>query len=142
MKKTLITGTLLLFALAASAQKMNEKSIPTKVQDALHKQYPTAKEITWEKEGSKYEGAFELNETEMSVLLDANGKILETEVEIGIQHLPKKATDYLALNYKGQKIKEAAKITDASGIVSYEAEIKGKDLLFDANGTFIKAVQP
>ena len=39
--------------------------------------------------------------------------------------------------YKGLDI-GSAKITKADGSVVYEAEIKGKDLLFDAKGNLIK----
>ena len=34
-----------------------------------------------------------------------------------------------------------AKITKANGEMIYEAEIKGKDLLFDMNGNFIEEVK-
>lgn len=71
-------------------------------------------------------------------ILDANGNLIETESEIAISALPKTVTDYLAKNHKGEKIKEAAKIVTVSGKVTYEAEIKGKDLLFDENGNLIK----
>ncbi len=38
-------------------------------------------------------------------------------------------------------MKEAAKITDAHGVVTYEAEVKGMDLLFDSAGKFLKEVK-
>jgi hypothetical protein len=41
-------------------------------------------------------------------------------------------------NLSGKNIKEAAKIVDAGGTVTYEAEVQGTDYLFDANGNFIK----
>jgi hypothetical protein len=74
-------------------------------------------------------------------LIDVSGNILETEVEIKIDELPAKAKEYVSKNYAGQKIKETAKITDSKGVVTYEAEIKGKDLIFDSNGNFIKEVK-
>lgn len=55
--------------------------------------------------------------------------------------MPKGILDYVKTNYKGQSVKEVAKITDAKVTVTYEAEIKGMDLLFDANGKFIKEVK-
>ena len=64
-------------------------------------------------------------------------KIVETEIEIKVSQLPKNALQYLKDNYKNQKVKEAAKIVTEKGTVIYEAEIKGKDLLFDENGNFI-----
>jgi hypothetical protein len=53
--------------------------------------------------------------------------------------LPKNILQYVKANYKGQKIKEAAIITNNKGLVKYETEIKGFDLIFDAAGEFMKA---
>jgi hypothetical protein len=55
--------------------------------------------------------------------------------------LPASIADYVAKNYKGEKIKEAAKLKMANGDINYEAEVKGMDLIFDANGKFIKSVK-
>lgn len=134
MAASLMTGS-------AFAQKMQEKDIPAVVKSALQKAHPDAKGIKWEKEGDNFEAEFEQGKTEQSVVLNAQGSILETEVEIAVAELPQKAKDYVATNYKGQALKEAAKITDAKGVVTYEAEIKGKDLIFDAAGTFLKEIK-
>jgi hypothetical protein len=40
--------------------------------------------------------------------------------------------------YQGNKIKEAGKVTDAAGRHMYDAEIKGKDLIFDNKVVFLK----
>ncbi|MBI1767340.1 MAG: PepSY-like domain-containing protein [Bacteroidetes bacterium] len=122
----------------ATAQKMQEKDVPAPVKGAIQKQYPKATKVKWAKEGDKYEAGFDLGKEETSLLIDASGTILETEVEIEISQLPKKISAYIKANYSGQSIKEAAKITDAKGSVTYEAEIKGKDLIFDSKGEFIK----
>lgn len=120
------------------AQKIKENAVPSVVKNAFQKQYPSAKEVKWEMENGNYEVNFDLNEVDHSVLMDVNGKVLETEVEIKITELPAGVLEYVKNNYSGQKVKEAAKITDAKGIITYEAEIKGKDLIFDSNGKFIK----
>jgi Putative beta-lactamase-inhibitor-like, PepSY-like len=141
MKKIAVVIALLLFATVSFAQKMQEKDVPNAVKAAFQKQYPTASDVKWEKEGEKFEASFDLNKIDNSVLFDAKGNLLETEVEIELNQLPKTILDYVATNYKGQKIKEAAKITDAKGVLTYEAEIKGKDLIFDEKGNFLKEVK-
>ena len=123
------------------AQKIQEKDVPASVKTAFQKNFPQAKVENWEKEGVNFEAEFELNKTEQSVLFDAQGNLLETEVEIKLTQLPKGVLEYVKANYKGQKVKEAAKITDAKGTVTYEAEIKGMDILFDSNGKFIKEIK-
>ncbi|WP_300665489.1 PepSY-like domain-containing protein [Fluviicola sp.] len=145
MKKVLATGTLVvLLAACSSAQKNEETSkdskIPVTVRDAFKQHYPNIRDVDWEKEGKNYEASFENNKTETSVVIDASGKILETETEIEINALPKPVLDYLAANYKGQKVKEAAKIVLGDGTINYEAEVNKKDLLFDSNGSFINVI--
>ena len=141
MKKlTLITVAAMITSLAF-AQKLQEKDVPIPVKSIFQKQYPNSKEVEWEKEGENFEAEFELNKIEQSVLFDAKGNILETEVEIELSQLPKGVLDYVTTSYKVKSVKEAAKITDAKGIVTYEAEIKDLDLLFDSNGKFIKELK-
>lgn len=125
----------------ANAQKVSEKEVPVVVKSAFQKSHPNAKELKWEKEKANYEVDFKERETDYSALIDASGKILETEVEIKINELPANAKAYVAQHYPGQKIKEAAKITDNKGGVTYEAEVKGKDLIFDNTGKFLKEVK-
>lgn len=138
MKKTTILLTTILSVISANAQKVSDKDVPTVVKSTLRKNYPNAKEMKWEKEKYNYEAEFEVNETDYSLLIDTSGNILETEVEIKIDELPTNVKAYISENYSGQKIKEAAKNTNNEGVVTYEAEIKGKDLIFDSNGNFIK----
>ena len=141
MKKSAILLAAMFAVTFANAQKVSDKDVPTAVKTTLQKNYPNAKEIKWEKENGNYEAEFEVEETDYSLLIDVSGKILETEIEIKVDALPANAKAYISKNYAGQKIKEATKITDNKGVVTYEAEIKGKDLIFDSNGNFIKEVK-
>lgn len=138
MKHVMIMMAASLISGCALAQSKQDKEIPASVKSAFQKAHPEAKAVKWEKEGEHFEAEFKQGKLEQSVVLDAQGNILETETEIAVSELPKKASDYVAEHYKGQSIKEAAKMTDAKGVVTYEAEIKGKDLIFDAAGTFLK----
>ena len=141
MKKTVVILIALLIGTTAYSQKVKEKNVPNVVKMAFSKAYPNADDIEWEKEGTNYEVEFETDEVEYSVLYDANGVLIETEIEIKNSQLPEKVKEYLKVNYANKKIREASKITDAKGIVTYEAEIKGIDLIFDANGNFVKEVK-
>ena len=123
------------------AQKLQENNVPAPVRTAFLEKFPQVKVEKWEKEEGNYEVEFELNDSEQSVLFDAEGNVLETEVEIDLNQLPKNVLEYVNTRYKGMKVKEASKIIDANGVITFEAEIKGADLLFDSNGTFIKEVQ-
>ena len=141
MKKLIFLLTAVASVSLANAQKVSDKEVPASVKTALQKNFPNAMELKWEKEKGNYEAEFEVAKTDYSVLIDASGNILETEVEIKIEELPANAKAYVAKHYVGQKIKEAARITDSKGIVTYEAEAKGKDLIFDNSGKFLKEVK-
>ena len=137
MKKSVIIVVTLVLSTIAFAQKVKATKVPEIVTKSLISNYPNAKNVKWDKEENNYEASFENNKTENSVLFNSNGKIIETEVEISTAQLPKSILSYLSKNYKDQKVKEAAKIISEKGIVTYEAEIKGKDLLFDENGKLL-----
>ena len=141
MKKLALMIVAAMITSLSFAQKIQEKDVPASVKASFQKNYPNIKEVKWDKEGEKFEASFDLNKIDNSVLFDAQGNLLETEVEIELNQLPKGVLEYVKANYKGKKVKEAAKITDAKGTVTYEAEIKGMDLLFDSNGKFIKEIK-
>jgi len=141
MKKLALIMVAAMITSLTFAQKLQEKDVPAPVKTAFQKNFPQAKAEKWEKEGGNFEAEFELNKSEQSVLFDAQGNLLETEVEIELNKLPKGVLEYVKANYKGQHVKEAEKIADAKGTVTYEVEIKGMDILFDSNGKFIKEVK-
>ncbi|HXC04997.1 MAG TPA: PepSY-like domain-containing protein [Bacteroidia bacterium] len=143
MKKItlLIIGCFCLTFLPAQEKKSNkldEAAVPASVKSKFAALYPGIKAEKWENENGNFEAKFHQNKTEMSVLLAADGNLLETETEIKVSELPKSVTDYIAKNKPGKKIKEASKIVDTKGVMTYEAEIEHTDLIFDKNGNFLK----
>lgn len=124
-------------AITVNAQKIKEAEVPTIVIATFAKQYPNTKANGWEKEKGSYEAEFEFNKTEMSVLIDVKAGILETETKIKVIELPKTIIDYCKQNFK-EEIKEASRIVDSKGTITYEVEINKMDELFDNSGKFIK----
>jgi len=123
-----------------NAQKLGAAKVPAAVKTAFAKAYPgtTAK---WEKEDGKFEANFKQSGNAISVLYEANGTMTESEIDIKVSELPAAILSYLKTHYKGKAIKEAAKITKADGTINYEAEVNGKDVIFDANENFLKEVK-
>lgn len=127
-----------LFSFSVSAQKMDVARVPAAVKATFAKQFPTATDVNWEKEGKEYEVAFKNKGQAMTVSLDAKGTLLETETGLKSSELPAAIQKYLSDNYKGKTIQSADK-TVAGTKVTYEVVVeKGKELVFDANGKFIK----
>jgi len=142
MKTKIATIALCLGFSFANAQHIKEAEVPVPVKQGFEKKYPGTKVEKWEKEGADFEAAFDLNKVESSAVFEANGTFKELEQEIKTSELPKSVIEYCSKNFADHKISEAAKITDADGKVSYEAEMaKGKehfDALLDQQGNFIK----
>lgn len=138
----------ILFALSTASFAQNEKgekegkekvTVPVAVKSAFSKKYPDAKKVTWEKEKGNYEANWGGKSGEdNSALFTKSGDFIEIVNAIPVNELPATALAYLKEHYKGVKITEAGKVTDAKGKISYEAEVRHKDLVFDEKGNFVK----
>lgn len=138
MKTIFMILTLGLGLGAAHAQKVKEAKVPGPVKEAFSKQYPSTKVEKWEKDGANYEAEFDVNNVETSAVYDSNGNFIESAVELKTAELPKGVTDYITNNLHGKKIREAAKITDATGRISYKAEVDREDYIFDYDCSFVR----
>ena len=139
MKKIVMTAAIALMAGGSKAQDLKPKDIPAVVKEGLVKKYPEATKVSWEKEKGNYEANWGGKSGEdNSALFKPDGTFIEIVKAISISALPKNVAAYIKEHYKGAKICEAGKVTDAAGKTMYDAEIKGGDLIFDENGIFIK----
>jgi flagellar capping protein FliD len=138
MKKLMLFLSVVAIAGFANAQKLNEKDVPSGVKTKFESLYPGVKVEKWEKEDAYFEAEFEKDEIETSVVFDGNGNLVETEVEINLSSLPESITGYFQKSNPNSKIKEASKITDTNGVITYEVEVDNTDYLFDIRGNFLK----
>ena len=138
-KKFLMVMALSCGTMALMAQDLKLKDVPAVVKAAQAKKYPAATKVTWEKEKGNYEANWggKSGENNSAVFTPA-GEFVEIVNAIPVSALPKAVAPYIKEHYKSP-IKEAGKVTDAKGVLTYEAETKGKDLIFDESGKFIKA---
>ena len=122
------------------AQRIPESNVPAAVKNALAKRYPSAAGVTWEKEKRNFEANWGgRSKEDNSVLFTPAGDFVEMVAAIPVGSLPPAVAAYVHTHYAGAKITEAGKVTDAKGAVSYEAEVRGKDLRFDEKGNYLKA---
>ena len=112
--------------------------VPQAAKATLARLYPGVKNAKWEKEDGNYEVGFTHQGKQLSLLIDAQGHVQETETTIAVSALPASVRVYVQKNRPGKKIKEAAEIVDAKGQKTYEAQVDGKDLLFNSKGAFIR----
>ncbi len=138
MKKILIACCFSIICLnTIQAQKLRSSQVPVNVRNAFSKAYPSIK-AKWEKENKQFEAGFKQNGKLMSVVYTSDGTLVEIETAIKVSQLPGSVVAYLKKNKPGKSIHDAAKIITADGVVTYEAEVQGKDLIFDKDGNFIK----
>lgn len=144
MKKSiLITAiTSLLMMGVAFSQKGKKVVVPKVVKNALATKYPlsSSAKVMWEMEKGNYEANWGGKSGEdNSVQFTPTGEFIEIVKAIPVTYLPKQVIQYIKQHYKGRKITEAGKVTDAQGKLSYEAEVNGKDIVFDEKGNFVKS---
>lgn len=143
MKKLILTLAIAALGLTAYAQDefamdiFYPPQVPAEVQAKFEQLYPGMDDVSWEVEDGNYEAEFEVNDMDHEVIFDPMGKVLYSEKEICPGELPARVSSYIGEAYPGKKISGAMLITDETGKVIYEAEVKRDDLLFDANGTLI-----
>lgn len=138
-KKLLLMIAMGLTTGAVMAQDLKPKDVPAAVKSALASKYPAAAKVSWEKEKANYEANWGGKSGEdNSATFTPSGTFIEIVNAIPVSSLPKNIAPYVKEHYKGARIKEAGKVTDAAGKTFYEAEVKGGDLIFDENGVFVK----
>lgn len=146
MRKILSFAAILFVVSNASFAQENEGghkhiNFPAAVKDANMKKYPESKtfHITWEKENGNYEANWGGKDGEAnSAQYTPSGNFIEIVKAIDVNKLPANTIAFVKEHYK-VKITEAGKVTDAKGATSYEVEVKGKDVIFDKDGNFVKA---
>jgi hypothetical protein len=133
------TIVLCLTANSAFSQHIPAGKVPAAVKSALMAKYPGAKNVTWEKEKGNFEANWGgASKEDNSVLFTPDGSFVEMVVATPVTSLPAAISAYVKEHYATSKISEAGKITWPGGKTGYEAEVKGKDLVFDAQGNFIR----
>lgn len=139
-KNKLLLGFCISVSMTACGQSVKESAVPAAVKQAVEKQYPGIK-AKWEKEDGNYEANLKKDGKSISLLINDAGTILESEIDITASELPAAITAYMQQHYTGKKFLETAKITDKNNVTTYEVAIKGKDVMFDSNGVFLKEIE-
>jgi len=139
--KALIILFLGLFLSIAYTGTINGQTVPKAVKAKFHQLYPKAEKVKWDKEDTKYEANFKLNNVEMSTLFNNKGNLLETETSIAKKDLPVLVMKSINKNFPGYPIVEVDKIVRKRNVI-YEVDFKKGEkyvgTTFDSKGKLLK----
>lgn len=137
MNRIFILAAMCCCTLALQAQTVKEKDVPSVVLKKIQELYPGVKGIKWEMEDGMYEASFKNEKTETSVLLSREALLAVIETEIKPSELPQEIQQAVAKDFLGQSIKEAVRLTDSKGQVTYEVKIADTEYVFTSGGSLL-----
>lgn len=121
-------------------QNSNEqRKVPQIIEEAFKKLHPTATILKWNDEPPIWEAKYQEGKEKGAVSFDSDAQVKETELVINegeLENLPS-ISKYIKENYPAETIKGCEKIDKQNGIIIYEIQITGKELLFDSTGSFL-----
>ncbi len=138
MKKLIFIFAMLI---VINLHAQDKSKIPIEAKTAFAKQFSGATNIKWGKEDKDFEVDFISEGKKMSAIYNAKGNFKESEQALVATEMPANVMIYFKAHYVNVAIKETVKITKANGEINFEIGIKAKDILFNANGNFIKEVK-
>lgn len=139
MKKIILVLLTCLISLLSFTQKIHPTAqVPSKIQIAFKKMYPKALIQKWNDESPIWEAKYVNGAEKGAISFNANAKVVETELVIQESQLPanRSIQKYVKRFYPQERIKGCEKITKANGMITYEIQVEGKELVFDAKGNF------
>jgi hypothetical protein len=138
MKKITLLGMLLFFAGSIQAQRLEIREVPEAVMIAFRKANPGVGNPQWRKEKGCYQAKCMVNKTPRTFTYTKSGTPVVKDAKAAMEALPTGIKEYLDKNHRGAVVDKVLKIINANGTVNYDVEVNGQDLIFDANGKYLK----
>ncbi|MCO6360465.1 PepSY-like domain-containing protein [Roseivirga pacifica] len=146
MKKQILIFVAAIAIISTSqAQDIPYSQVPSIIVNEFNKQFPKAKDVEWEMDGSLYNVDFEIGwSMDHEVWYNAEGKMVKHKEDISKSELPKAINDRLRTDFKGYSIDDMERITDNDKVV-YKMELKALtkqdwDIIIDAAGNVLSKI--
>lgn len=138
MKNFLLALTAITVCSCASIQQKRE--VPDHIAAAFKELHPNATILKWNDEPPIWEAKYKEKTQQGAVSFNTDAHVVETELVIEESELPNEASikTYIETHYPAEKIKGCEKIETQDHAITYEIQITGKELVFDASGSFVK----
>lgn len=139
MKKIVYLSVIVVMGLSACGQAGKSRQVPVNISEAFSKLHPSATILKWNDEPPIWEAKYKDGEEKGAVSFNNKAEVTETELVISESQLPNANAipDYIKEHYPEEKIKGCEKITKQDGSNTYEIQITGKEIVFDAEGKYL-----
>jgi len=121
----------------SNSQELASLAVPLPVQKAFSKANPSAPAIEWKQNGSLYIASYTKDQLMKSFTYNAQGKLLETEVQVTVGQMPTAALRYINEKHPDGLIKKVSRISETGRKTVYLVSMNDLDILFDAEGKFL-----
>ncbi len=138
MKKITLLGILLFFVVSTQAQRLEIREVPEAVMIAFRKANPGVGNPQWRKDKENYQAKCMVNKTPRTFTYTKSGTPVVKDAKAAMEALPGAVREYLDKNHHGTVVDKVLRIINPKGTVIYAVEINGSDLIFDANGKYLK----
>lgn len=138
MKKITLLILLVFFFQHLQAQRLEIREVPEAVMIAFRKANPGVGNPQWRKDKGNYQAKCMVNKTPRTFTYTKSGTPVVKDAKAAIEALPAAIKDYLDKSHRGAVVDKVLRIINPKGIVNYAVEINGSDLIFDANGKYLK----
>jgi uncharacterized membrane protein YkoI len=116
------------FGVSCNSQDIAADKVPAVVVNALTAKVPNATGVEWEKKGALYEADLDAPDgKDITVQIDASGKLLMLKRDIVVTELPAAIQTALQSQYKDFTLDEIEAV-EKEGAVLYQVELDGKGL--------------
>lgn len=123
----------------SQAQISKSRTVPVNILKAFQKSHPKATILKWNDEPPIWEAKYKDGDKTGAISYNLKAKITETELVIPKNQLPNKLAipDFIKSKYPNEKIQRCEKVEKANGVITYEIQITGKEIIFDTNGKYL-----
>lgn len=137
--KKLLFPIISILLLAACNQPSKNREVPTNISEAFVKLHPNATILKWNDEPPIWEAKYKDGEETGAVSFNEKAEVTETELVISESQLPNASVipDYIKAHYPNEKIQGCEKIAKQDRTTTYEIQITGKEIVFDAEGKYL-----
>jgi len=138
MKKLSILLPVIMISFGCN-QHSKHREAPDDIVAAFKKHHPNATILKWNDESPVWEAKYTDEKEKGAVTYDKDANIIETELVIEESELPHQPAipEYIKTKYPGEKIQSCEKVEKKDGTITYEIQITGKEIVFDAAGKYL-----